>query len=204
MLESIIEKQSGQAFLLSKGDLIEVIDLEGRQVADLFAISAADKTDFFSVGHTLMMNCSLQITAGRRLCSTKYHSLLTVIKDDLGTHDLLVPCCRRESYAFLQSGSNPSCSTYHPNCLDNLNNSFEPFNIEPFPSIQALSIGLNASIGPDQRIIFGPNISKAGDSMILRAEMDLIVGVTACSDDQSACNNGHCTPIKVVIRKAPA
>jgi len=203
MFESIIEKQSGQAFLLAKGDLIEVIDLEGNQVADLFAVSATDKSDFFSVGHTIMMNCSLHITTGRRLCSTKYHTMLTVIKDDLGTHDMLVPCCRRESYAFLQSGDNPACSGYHPNCLDNLNESFEAFGIDPFPSIQALSIGLHTEITPDQRIKFGPNISKAGDRLVFRAEMDIIVGVTACSDDQSQCNNGRCTPIKVVICKAP-
>ena len=176
-----------------RGDLIEVIDLEGQQVADLFIISAMEKDELFSTGHTLMMNRSLRITTGQRLCSTKYQTMLTIIKDDIAVHDLLVPCCRRESYTYPQTG-------YHPNCLDNLNKSFESFDIGPFPSIQALSIGLNTQITPDQSIKFGPPLSKAGDSIVFRAEMDVIVGITVCSDDQSICNNGRCKPIKVIIR----
>ncbi len=45
-------------------------------------------------------------------------------------------------------------------------------------------------------------MSKAGDYIELRAEMDMIVGVTACS--AGSCNNFEWTPIDVEIYSGDA
>ena len=45
-----------------------------------------------------------------------------------------------------------------------------------------------------------PPKSRAGDYVLLRAEMDLVVGVTACSAELS--NNGSFKPIDVEILSA--
>ncbi len=42
-----------------------------------------------------------------------------------------------------------------------------------------------------------PPTSKAGDRFVLRAEMDLHVGLTACSAEKS--NGGVCKPIDYAI-----
>jgi uncharacterized protein YcgI (DUF1989 family) len=42
-----------------------------------------------------------------------------------------------------------------------------------------------------------PPTSKAGDELIIQAEMDLIVGMTACSAEQS--NNFSFKPIKYEV-----
>jgi Uncharacterized conserved protein len=194
MLEVIIGKQGGQAFLLRRCDIIEVIDMEGEQVSDIFAVNVDEKTEVFSSGLTMMMNRSIRPVLGHKLYSNFYRPMLTIIKDDVGAHDLMVPCCRKESYS--RGGS-----MSHPNCLDNLNNSFAPFEIPSFAAIQAMSISLNVSVSPDQTLVYAPPRSKAGDKVGFRAEMDVIVGVTACSDDMSACNNGQCKPIKIAIEK---
>ena len=46
-------------------------------------------------------------------------------------------------------------------------------------------------------LTIGPPRSRAGDYLLLRAEMDLVVGVTACSAELS--NNGSFKPIDVEV-----
>lgn len=44
-------------------------------------------------------------------------------------------------------------------------------------------------------------LSKAGDKIVLVAEMDVLLAVAACSVSESSCNGGECTPIKLVIEE---
>ena len=37
------------------------------------------------------------------------------------------------------------------------------------------------------------------DRVVLRAEMDAFVGISACSVHESACNDGECSSIKVYV-----
>ncbi|MEV6594573.1 DUF1989 domain-containing protein [Streptomyces acidicola] len=46
--------------------------------------------------------------------------------------------------------------------------------------------------------------SNAGDYVDLRAEMDLIVAVSACPDDRSDCNGGECSSLRVEILEGQA
>ena len=52
---------------------------------------------------------------------------------------------------------------------------------------------MNVEIDPSGELKILPPRSKAGDSIVLRAEMDLIVGLTACSAEMS--NNYRFKPI---------
>ncbi len=52
---------------------------------------------------------------------------------------------------------------------------------------------MNVVIAEDGTLSIGPPRSKAGDHIVLRAEMDLIVGLTACSAEMS--NNYAFKPI---------
>jgi hypothetical protein len=52
---------------------------------------------------------------------------------------------------------------------------------------------MNVPVGADGRLTVEPPLSKAGDHIVFRAEMDLIVGLTACS--AYASNGGSFKPI---------
>jgi hypothetical protein len=56
---------------------------------------------------------------------------------------------------------------------------------------------MNVNVLPSGELRIDPPLSKAGDFIDLRAEMDLIVGVTACSAEMS--NNYSFKPIDVAI-----
>jgi uncharacterized protein YcgI (DUF1989 family) len=59
---------------------------------------------------------------------------------------------------------------------------------------------MNVEVGLDGTLKILPPRSKAGDALTLRAEMDLIVGLTACSAELS--NNGSFKPIAYEISDA--
>ena len=61
---------------------------------------------------------------------------------------------------------------------------------------------MNVDILPGGALRISPPRSKPGDYIVLRAEMDLIVGLTACSAEMS--NNYAFKPIEYAIEPAAA
>lgn len=48
----VVPAQSGRAVAVSRGDLVRVVDIEGHQVGDMWAVDAADHGCWLSVSHT--------------------------------------------------------------------------------------------------------------------------------------------------------
>ena len=59
---------------------------------------------------------------------------------------------------------------------------------------------MNVDVWQAGGLRIGPPLSKAGEFVDLRAEMDLIVGVTACSAEKS--NNHSLKPIDLVVHRS--
>jgi uncharacterized protein len=76
----------------------------------------------------------------------------------------------------------------HPNCNDNLTAALRELGLEPGSLPTALKFFMCVDVGEGGRLVFAPPRSRAGDSMVLRAEMDLAIALTACPT--SNCNGG--------------
>lgn len=110
--------------------------------------------------------------------------------DDVGEHDLLHPCCRKEMYDFFYQNGNG-----HPNCLDNINRALN----ERRPIVHPLNLFMHTKINGDGSITVARPLSKPGDTIVLKARMNLRLGVAACSVSESDCNGGKCTPVKIIV-----
>jgi uncharacterized protein YcgI (DUF1989 family) len=55
------------------------------------------------------------------------------------------------------------------------------------------------AIGPDGSMEVVAPQTRAGDFVLLRAEADLIVGVSACPQDQNPCNGFNPTDILIQV-----
>ncbi|MNN97148.1 hypothetical protein D3C81_2162550 [compost metagenome] len=73
-----------------------------------------------------------------------------------------------------------------------------PFGVHPDHIPTTFNIFMNVNIAPDGELSIDPPRSKAGQFIELRAEMDMVVGVTACSAEMS--NNYSFKPIDIEIR----
>lgn len=188
--EYIINACSGKCIEVLAGQKITVIDIEGGQVVDFFAENAKDPDEFLSPGVTMDCNESIRLNVGNHIYSNLYQPMFQIVYDEVGEHDLLHPCCRPEMYDFFYHNGEG-----HPNCLENINRSLG----EKRPVIHPINLFMYSKIYEDGRISVEQPLSKAGNKIVLRAEIDMRLGVAACSVSESKCNGGRCTPIKIIV-----
>lgn len=127
-LQIDIPAQEGQGFWVSKGQTFRVIDPEGQQVADLWAISVnAGESDWLSTSQTRDITERLFPATGESFYSEKGVPLLTFVKDNSPCpHDMLFPACNPGLYK--RAGL-----LNHPNCRDNMLSALQRADISPGP-----------------------------------------------------------------------
>jgi hypothetical protein len=183
-----LEPQTGTAFELRAGQLLRVIDLEGEQVADVIAFNRADRMEWLSSGRSIDYANRIYLSTGDPLYSNRSRPMLTIVEDDVGRHDFLLTPCSAETFQIIYKNVHA-----HPSCFNNLATHLAPFGIAPDSIPTTFNIFMNVEIDREGALKILPPRSRAGDSIVLRAEMDLIVGLTACSAEMS--NNYRFKPI---------
>jgi len=183
-----IAPRSGVAFVLQQGQLLRVIDPEGVQVADLLAYNAADVREAISNGRTFDYEETIALTAGNRLWSNRSNPMLAIVEDTAGRHDFLLTPCSEATFRHFYPEQ-----PVHRGCFGNLSEALAPYGVAPDMIPCAFNLFMNVAVAADGRVSVEPPTSRAGDFIVLRAEMDLIVGLTACS--AYASNGGSFKPI---------
>lgn len=167
---------SAKTFIIRKEESMRIIDIEGEQAGDFIAFNANDFSEKFSQARTRIENHKFKVTEGDRLWTNTIPPkvMFTITKDTCGTHDLLyVPCCR---YALaLRFGVS------RDGCHENLTRALEPWKIAEHEIPDPLNIFFNVEVDPVGEIKIGEQVSRPGDYIELRAEMDCVVSVSTCS-----------------------
>jgi uncharacterized protein YcgI (DUF1989 family) len=183
-----IEPQHGVAFEMARGDRLRVTDPQGEQVADLIAFAKGDRSEWLSSGRTIDYANTIYLTTGHLLYSNRSNPMLTITRDTVGRHDFLYTPCSRDTFRLIYGNTAP-----HPSCFDNLAQHLRAYGIDGDRIPTTFNIFMNVDVLPGGELKINPPRSKAGDCIELRAEMDLIVGLTACSAEMS--NNYRFKPI---------
>lgn len=190
-----ISPRSGVAFTLKAGETLRVIDPEGEQVGDLLAFSKQDIREAISSGRTFDYASRIYLTKGDPLYSNRSNVMLRIVDDTVGRHDFLLTPCSKEMFHILYGDADP-----HQGCFGNLAAALAPYGIAADALPTAFNCFMNVPVdGATGEIKVLPPLSKAGDSIAFLAEMDLIVGLTACSAGQS--NNFSYKPIHYEISR---
>ena len=185
---NIIPKQTGVAFRLRKGQTLKVIDPKGQQVSDMVLFNANDKKEKISSGKTFDFEESILLTKGNTLWSNRSQKMLEIVEDTNGRNDFLLAPCSPETFKIMYNYSG-----YHPSCFENLQTNLLPFGITPDDIPTAFNIFMNVQFDSAGKLSVNPPTSQANDYVVFLALMDLIVGLTACSAEDS--NNGSFKPI---------
>lgn len=187
--------QSGTALRLAAGQTLRVSSPTGGQVADVTAFSSHDTEEWLSSGRTIDYGGTVYVTTGSVLYSNRSTPMLTITADTSGRHDFVIAPCSAEMFERLYGARG------HPSCFENLATHLEPLGITPDHIPTTLNLFMVVTADPDSgRITIGPPSSGPGDHVDLRAEIDLIVGVTACSAEIT--NDGTLKPIDVEVLDA--
>lgn len=184
----VIPPRSGAAFTLREGQLLKVIDPMGVQVSDLLAFSAADVREVISNGRTFDYEETIALTTGNRLWSNRSNVLLDIVEDSVGSHDFLLTPCSEATFRHFYP-EHP----VHRGCFGNLAEALAPYGVEPDAIPTAFNLFMNVPVAPDGTLRVDPPVSAPGDYIVLRAAMDCVIGLTACS--AYASNGGSFKPI---------
>ena len=81
----------GDAFaaVVPAGGLVEIVDLEGKQVAEFVAFDHADPSEHLSLGVTRQQSKSIMLSLGMTLYSSRGRTMLDLVEDTVGRHDIL-------------------------------------------------------------------------------------------------------------------
>ncbi len=188
-----IPPRSGVAFELMAGQRLRVIDPRGEQVSDLIAFNRADPQEYLSSGRTFDYASRLFLTTGDLLYSSRSRPMFLIGEDRVRRHDFLLTPCSADTFRILYGHEHP-----HRGCHGNLSEALAPFGISPDQIPVTFNIFMNVDVnGETGEIAVRPPRSKAGDYVDFVAQMDLIVGLTACSAEQS--NNYSFKPIEYEV-----
>ena len=189
---NVIASQSGVAFELNKGDFLTVIDPLGKQVSDMVLFNKNDIKEKISSGKTMDFEETILLTKGNFLWSNRSQKMMEIKKDTNGRNDFLLAPCSPETFKIMYNNPN-----YHPSCLVNLYHNLFSYGIELDDIPTAFNIFMNVVFSDTGKLTVLPPTSKAGDFVKFQAQMDLIIGLTACSAETS--NGGSFKPIHYII-----
>ncbi len=181
-----IPAQTGAGMVLHPGDILKIVDLHGRQVADLALFRQTDLTESFSPGRTIDYNESIRISAGSVLYSGNSTPLARVVEDTSHVHDMLLSPCSEEMFARRGEFG-------HPSCLQNLSAALGSFGVREDMITATLNVFMDVRIDADGGVKVYPPASAAGDSFAIIALQDLVIGLAACSSEKT--NDGACKAI---------
>jgi uncharacterized protein YcgI (DUF1989 family) len=185
-----LEPQTGTGLIVRRGQRLEIVDPCGEQVSDLVSFAEDDRSEWLSSGRTIDYANTIYLTTGHILYSNRSRPMWTILEDTVGRHDFLLTPCSPETFTILYKTTG-----HHPSCFENLSRGLAPFGIAPDAIPTSFNIFMNVDVLPSGELRILPPRSRPGDRILLRAEMDMIVGVTACSAELS--NNGRFKPIDV-------
>ncbi|GAA0244911.1 urea carboxylase-associated family protein [Rhodanobacter caeni] len=188
-----IAPRSGVAFELKRGELLKVIDPMGEQVADLVAFNRHDIGEAISSGRSIDYASRIYLSTGDPIYSNRSGIMLLIREDTVGRHDFLLSPCSAEMFRIIYGDAHP-----HRGCFGNLAAALAPHGVQPDAIPTAFNVFMNVPIDARTGAIrVEPPLSAAGDYITFEAQMDLLIGLTACSAGQS--NNFSYKPIQYEV-----
>lgn len=191
--EVIIPAYEGRAIVVPKGHYLCIIDMEGQQVGDFVCFNQGNPGEHVSPVHMRSSLSSIRLKEGDGLYSNHRRPLMTLVKDTVGKHDFFFPACDYYRYK-VDFGLEE-----HPNCHDNLEKALKPYRLGYAELPDPINWFMNNVLDDNGDYVIEPPLSKPGDYVMLEALDDVVVAVSACSQDLAPVNGWKVTPLKLQV-----
>jgi uncharacterized protein YcgI (DUF1989 family) len=174
----VLKAREGIAVPVNAGQRIRIVNLEGGQVVDTWAINADDPDERMSMEHTRASLAKLVPQVGDTLYSSSRRPIMTLVEDTSpGVHDTLIAACDPERYRLL------GASDDHASCATNFRGALAARGLQIDLVPAPLNLFMNIPWDAEGRLEFKPSPARAGDQVTLAAERDVIVVLSACPQD---------------------
>ncbi|WP_278314767.1 urea amidolyase associated protein UAAP2 [Lolliginicoccus levis] len=198
VLDQTVPARAPWSAIITAGDTLTIIDLEGNQAVDCILYDAADTAIRYSAPETISAQGNAYLGKGSILRSSTGAPLMTVTHDDCGRHDTLGGACSQESNT-LRYGHH----TKHQHaCVENFLIEGSKWGLGKRDLVSNINWFMNVPVDPDGTLGIVDGISAPGKKVSLRAETDTLVLVSNCPQINNPCNGFNPTPVRMVVTRA--
>lgn len=192
--QHVVPAGTGTLVRVPAGSAIRITDLQGSQVADFFAVTA-DRSSHLSARVTRAVNWRLFPQLGQSFFTEDYRPLFVFEADTSpGVHDMLAAPCSADMYRALGWQG-----AHHANCSDNFRAAAATVGWSTDRVPDPVDFFQNTPVGEHETVTALPSVSRPGDSVTLRALLDVDAIVSACAMDLADINGGQCTDLQVEV-----
>lgn len=195
LLDEIIPARGYKALTIQKGQVFRVEDVEGKQVLDFVAFNLKNPEEKLSMFWSNCFNRTWKLKQGDTLYTNRSHTMFTILEDTVGLNSSAGAFCSEEADHF-RYGIHDL-----PNCADNLTQALAPYGIlrKDIDEGCCFNIFMNVAFDPDGTFEIREPTSKPGDHLDLRAEMDVLAGMSNCPQERNPCNAFNPTRLRIVL-----
>ena len=195
--DTIVPAGEPWTYVLKRGQVLRILDLEGNQAVDTLFFNANDTAERYSATDTVRGQQNLYLSAGSQLLSNDGHVMLTIVADTCGRHDTLGGACAAESNQIRYALDKWPMH----NCRDSflLACATTPYGLTKRDLVSNINFFMNVPVTPDGALSFEDGISAAGKYVELQAAMEVIVLVSNCPQLNNPCNAYNPTPVRMLV-----
>ena len=180
--------------MLKKGQMMRIVDLEGKQAVDFLCYNAHNYEDRYAAADTMKINQrGIFLSTGTVLYSVGLTPLFTIVADTCGKHDTIGGCCSAALNTFRYGVG------YQHNCRDNFLAELKKYGMGPKDIPANVNFLMYVPVGENGEMDMGPSISKPGDYVDLRADSDVLAVISNCPQMNNPVNDYNPTPIRICI-----
>lgn len=192
--DTIVPARAPWSATVARGDMLRLIDLEGQQAIDFLCFNADDPSERYSAANTIKAPGNIYIGEGSVLRSSLARPMMTVAADTCGRHDTIFGCCSFEIDEVRYGKTNPEC------CQRNFERELARRGVGAEHIVSNVNFFMHVPVGPDGEAQIVDALSKPGDYVDLRAEMDVLAVLSNCPEELNPASgaNGP-TPIRAIV-----
>ncbi|MCQ4349066.1 urea carboxylase-associated family protein [Pseudomonas stutzeri] len=181
LYEELVPGGGHTSFVLKRGQVLRITDLEGGANVSLLLLNAQEKSERLNLPDTLKCQHTAKLTAGHCLYSDMGRVLAAITADTCGWHDSFGGVLNaeevREKYG--QGRYQELRNGFHRNGVDNLLVEMGKWNLNLQDLLMPLNLFSKVTVDSAGAFRFEPGHSRAGDYVELYAPMDTLVVLTA-------------------------
>lgn len=181
LYEELVPGGGHTSFVLKRGQLLRITDIEGGANVSLLLLNAHEKSERLNLPDTLKCQHTARLTAGHCLYSDMGRILAAITADTCGWHDsmggLLNAAEVTEKYG--QGRYQELRNGFFRNGMDNLLVELGKWDLGLADLLMNLNLFSKVTVDRDGCFHFEAGNSKAGDYLELYAPMDTLVVLTA-------------------------
>jgi len=192
--DTIVPARASWSARIARGDMLRLIDLDGQQAIDFLCFNAENPAERYHAANTVKVPGNIYVGKGTVLRSSLARPMMTVVADTCGRHDTIFGCCSFEIDEVRYGRTNPE------SCQRNFERELAQHGVGPEHVVPNVNFFMHVPVRPDGGAEIAEALSKPGDYVDLRAEMDVLAVLSNCPEALNPATGAHGpTPIRAIV-----